>query len=190
MVKTKAKEAKPAKKDAKQTTKPMTKTTGAGGKPTAKASVVVKAKSAPASTKKAVKAAVKVVVKAKTKTASGLRPCTTRFTATEVLQKACDAAGIERKQGKSFMDWQTNYVAACLMNGGVGSAKLLGWNFKSTKVPAKKVPAIKKGAMVKNPFTGEETPHKGRAAFTKPASMRTKALALKAVKDMIAGTSK
>lgn len=119
---------------------------------------------------------------------TALKPCNKKFTATELLANACEAAGIERKQGKAFMEYQTRVIAASIMKGGVGSIKMLGWNFKGVPVPAKKMPAIKKGTMVKNPFNGgKEEPHKGRAAFTKPATMRVKAMALKAIKDMISG---
>lgn len=156
---------------------------------------VVAKKTVAAKTKKAVKAAPsKTAKKAAVKkpaaaaTSTALKPCNKKFTATELLANACEAAGIERKQGKAFMDYQTRVIAASIMKGGVGSIKMLGWNFKGVPVPAKKMPAIKKGTMIKNPFNGgKEEPHKGRAAFTKPATMRVKAMALKAIKDMISG---
>lgn len=98
------------------------------------------------------------------------------LTATDLLNKACEEAGIERKQGKAFMDVLQRYVTACLMKGGVGSAKVLGWNFKSRLKPA-----VKGGKKAISPFTKEEYITK-----SKPASIRAKAMPLKAVKDCLA----
>lgn len=158
--------------------KPSAKLSSKTAKPVAKKATAVASKKAPVAKKVVAKASV----------TSALRPCTKKFTATEILNNVCEAAGIERKQGKAGLDYLTRLIAASIMKGGVGSIKLLGWNFKGVPVAAKKMPAIKKGTMIKNPFNGgKEEPHKGRAAFTKPATMRVKAMALKAIKDMISG---
>lgn len=108
--------------------------------------------------------------------APAIKPCKLRFTATELTRRIADAAGIEPKQAKAVLDYQQKLIIASLMKGGIGSIKMFGWNFKSTLKPA-----VKGGKKAISPFTKEEYVTK-----SKPASMRAKALAMKAVKDGIA----
>lgn len=85
---------------------------------------------------------------------------------------------------KQVFDSYSRLVLGSIAPGGAGTIKLFGlMNVKIVKVKAKKMPAIKKGTMVFNPFEGKEVPHKGRKAFTKPAYNKVKILAMKRLKD-------
>lgn len=166
VVKTKSKPAAPVKKVAVAAKKPV-------AKPVAKkAAAPVKKTTA----KKVAPVAKKPVRKAAA-AESAIKPCKKRFTATELIKVFAEAGGVEPKQVKAIMAKQQDYIIACLKHGGIGSAKLLGWNFKSTYKPAQKG-----GQKKPNPFK----PGEMMVTKSRPATMRAKALSMKAVKDGIA----
>ena len=144
------------------------------------------------SKKPAPKPVKRVVKKTATRRAAkpevaAIKPCKTNFTATDAISKAAAATELEPKQIKAVLAWYQRYIAACLMKGGIGSVKLLGFNFKSKFKAPVKVPAIKKGTMIANPFAGGELQaHKGRPASVRPAKMVLKAMPMKAMKDQTA----
>lgn len=136
--------------------------------------------------KKSVKKVAKKAVRRGAAAPAYIKPCKKSFTQTEVLDMLAAKMGpdVTRRMAKSGAEFLTTYVIACLKKGGVGKCKMLGWNFKSVHKPPQKMPAIKKGATVKG-FGGVEVISPGRAAFTKPAATRCKALPLAAVKRAV-----
>jgi hypothetical protein len=100
-----------------------------------------------------------------------------RILGDEVKERAC------KEVVKMVLDSYAKLVQGTLVKGGAGEIKLFRNLVKLTlvKVPKKKRPAIKKGTLVRNPFTGKEEPHKGRKESTIPATVKIKARALSAL---------
>ncbi len=134
----------------------------------------------------------KKVVKAKTKRVAapglfdGLKPLKKSFTETQLIERGVEKAGIERKQVKAVHGDLQKVFAASAMKGGVNKVKLLGMIFTVVHVPAKKMPAVKKGTMVKG-FGGVEVKSPGKAAYVKPARFRVRVRITKKLKDAILG---
>lgn len=147
----------------------------------AKTKRVVKAK-AKASTKKSVK---KPVRRQKAEVPA-LKPCKRSFTQTEINSMLAEAGGVEVKQVKAILGKLQNLVMASLTKPGIGRVKVLGLTLASTHVPAKKMPAVKKGTEVKG-FGGTTVISPGKAAYVKPARFRMRVRPLKAFKDTVLG---
>lgn len=113
-----------------------------------------------------------------------VKPIKELMTKTELLLKLSEISGVERKEvGKVFAALEAVTLAS-LNKKGAGQFLLPGLlKITTTKVPAKKMPAIKAGTLVRNPGSGQMVPHAGRAAFTKPATVRVKVRPLKKIKD-------
>ena len=76
---------------------------------------------------------------------------------------------------ESVIEALNELIVRSVMPGGAGELALLSlFKIVARKYPAKKMPAIKKGTLVRNPSTGEMMPSAGRAAFTKPATIKPK----------------
>lgn len=98
---------------------------------------------------------------------------------TQILQTLADAAEIDKKQAKAVYEAFGEMILASVCKGSVGHFALPGiLDVKTRKIPAKKVKAIKKGTEVRNPRTGEMMEHAGRAAYTKPATVKVRVKAL------------
>lgn len=140
--------------------------------------------------------ATKTKAKTKAKTAApALKPCKRQLSQTEFIDMCVAAANegskndvVTRKHVRNILAKMGDHMVACLMEKGLGKWKpaVLGIQIMSKHVAARKMPAIKKGTKVKG-FGGVEVISPGRAAYTKPASVRFRARALKAAKDRIVG---
>jgi len=113
----------------------------------------------------------------------GPRPIKEKLNATQILDETLAVVNKgkdedqmwERKHMKEALEAYFDVMRRSIMPGSVGEFMVAGhMKIVTKKIPAKKVPAIKKGTMVMNPFKGKEVPHAGRAAFVKPATMRVK----------------
>ena len=105
----------------------------------------------------------------------------TPMTATQLNELIAERVGMEDISGrhvKAILAAAQDVVVEHLRKGGTGTVKVLGWNFKSVVKPAQKG-----GVKKPNPFK----PGEMMVTKAKPESMRLKALALKAVKDGVAG---
>lgn len=91
----------------------------------------------------------------------------------ELINHYAETLDWDRSEVRQFLAAQKELIGKSLEKAGEfvlpGVLKIV-----TKKIPAKKMPAIKKGTPVRNPSTGEMMPSKGRAAFTKPASIRVK----------------
>lgn len=149
--------------------------------------------------KASAKPTIKKKAKAKSKDVPEIKVLKKPMTATEIVSKLADS--IQDVKGfpednerlakavvKQLMDKYSAMMIGSLLPKGVGNFKLFGGmlNVKAVKKPARKIPAIKKGTMVKNPFNGgKEEPHKGRPASTKPAFTAVRILPMKKLKDLV-----
>lgn len=99
-----------------------------------------------------------------------------KLTATQMIANIAERAETDNKTVKAVLEASQDVVVETLRKGGAGVIKLLGWNFKSVLKPA-----VKGGEKKANPFK------KGEFIITKskPASMKLKALPLKAIKDAV-----
>jgi hypothetical protein len=142
---------------------------------------------APLTKKPAVKQAKPVAKVAKTSkpaapakkvsAAPKLKARTEQLSSTQLVSWIAEELGIPKADVKDVLAVAQEYVTSCLMYKGVGQAKLLGWNFKSTVKPAQRG-----GKKVPNPFKPGET----MITKSRPMSLRLKATPLKAVKDDLA----
>lgn len=148
---------------------------------TTKKVVKAKAKSTKSSSAKKV---VKKVVRRTKAEAPALKPCRRSFTQTEINSMLAEAGGIEVKQVKAVLGKLQNLVMASLMKPGIGKVKVLGLTLAATHIPAKKMPAVKKGTEVKG-FGGTTVISPGKAAYVKPARFRMRVRPLKAFKDTV-----
>ena len=100
-----------------------------------------------------------------------------KLTATNLVKVIAERSDVDVKTVKNVLETTQELIVASLRKGGVGVVKVFGWNFKSVLKPA-----TKGGEKKPNPFK------KGEFIITKakPASMKLKALPLKAVKDAVA----
>ena len=165
--KTKAeKETKPKVTKAKATTKPEKET-----KP--KATKVAKAEKETKPKVTKAKAAKNLEKPVKKK----LEIFKEKLTATNLVKVIAERSDVDVKTVKNVLETTKELIVASLRKGGVGVVKVFGWNFKSVLKPA-----TKGGEKKPNPFK------KGEFIITKakPASMKLKALPLKAVKDAVA----
>lgn len=167
-------------------TKKVVKKVVKSSKPAAK--VVKKAVKPVKPVKKVAKPAVKakpvkkVVRKAKPE-APALRPIKTTMNKSQLIAHFVEKMDTDRKTVNGFFNELENVISASLNSKGAGVFALPGlFKIVTVKVAAKKMPAIKKGTPVRNPSTGEMMPSKGRAAFTKPATVRVKVRALAKLK--------
>lgn len=116
-----------------------------------------------------------------------VKPIKEALTKTALLSKLADVTGIEVKSVKKVMTAFEEIMLASLSKKGLGQFTVPGlMKVTTVKVAAKRMPAIKAGTPVRNPSTGNMEPSKGRAAFTKPASVRVKVRPLKKMKDAAA----
>jgi nucleoid DNA-binding protein len=98
----------------------------------------------------------------------------------EVYQSIADATGVAKKQVAAVMDAMVEEMKKALSNRGPGVFVIPGM----VKIEKKKIPARPAQKGVKNPFTGEL---QDRPA--KPASVKPKVRALKALKDIVKGSA-
>ena len=100
-----------------------------------------------------------------------------KLTATNLVKVIAERSDVDVKTVKNVLETTQELIIASLRKGGVGVVKVFGWNFKSVLKPA-----TKGGEKKPNPFK------KGEFIITKakPASMKLKAMPLKAVKDAVA----
>lgn len=117
--------------------------------------------------------------KLKAKATSPMKPplIKDKLNATDIAKMIAERSDVDAKTVKAVLSATQEVIAGALRKGAVGAIKVCGWNFKSTFKPA-----TKGGEKKANPFK------KGEFIITKPkpASMKVKALALKAIKDAVA----
>ena len=99
-----------------------------------------------------------------------------KLTATNLVKVIAERSDVDVKTVKNVLETTQELIIASLRKGGVGVVKVFGWNFKSVLKPA-----TKGGEKKPNPFK------KGEFIITKakPATMKLKALPLKAIKDAV-----
>jgi nucleoid DNA-binding protein len=118
-----------------------------------------------------------------------LRPIKEKMSRTEIIEHLVEETELTRKQVLSVLNGLNNLVKASIMPKSVGQFTLPGVAvIKLRKIPAKKVPAIKKGTPVRNPFTGETSRHPGREAYVKPATVKVRVLPTAHLKRAALGT--
>lgn len=149
-------------------------------KPVAKVKKPIAKSTAPA--KKIVKSATKKPV------AGGVKVIKNLFNKSTLTTHLSEDSGVERRDVAKVLTSLESTIAGSLHTRGAGEFLMPGmFKIVTKQIPARKVPAIKKGTMVKNPFNGgKEEPHKGRPASVKPASVRVKIRPLKKLKDAAA----
>lgn len=124
----------------------------------------------------------------RTANVAATKPIKRKFTKTELFDKIAEKTELERRQVAKVMAVVEQAICGSVMPGSIGEFMLSGlFKIVTKKVPAKKMPAIKKGTPVRNPSTGEMMPSKGRAAFTKPATVRVKIRPMAKLKKAAAG---
>ena len=167
---TKSKSAKAEKETKSKTTKVATK---AEKEPKTKAAKVTKVEKETKSKVTKAKAAANLEKPVKKK----LEIFKEKLTATNLVKVIAERSDVDVKTVKNVLETTQELIVASLRKGGVGVVKVFGWNFKSVLKPA-----TKGGEKKPNPFK------KGEFIITKakPASMKLKALPLKAVKDAVA----
>lgn len=106
----------------------------------------------------------------------------------EMIAHYMEVLDWERSDVVAFLKAQEETILSSLAPKNAGAFVMPGlFKVVTVQVKAKKMPAIKKGTLVRNPSTGEMMPSKGRAAFTKPASVRVKVRVLAKVKAAAQG---
>lgn len=146
-------------------------------KVSAKASASLTKKPAVKQAKPETKASKTAAPAKKAPATSKLKPRTEQLSPTQLVSWIAEELGIPKADVKDVLAVAQEYITSCLMYKGVGQAKLLGWNFKSTVKPAQRG-----GKKVPNPFKPGET----MITKSRPMSLRLKATPLKAVKDDLA----
>jgi hypothetical protein len=107
-----------------------------------------------------------------------------------LVETASEIAGheIAIKDVKAVITALDEMIVASVMPNSIGELSLMSmFKIIAKKVPKKKMAAIKKGTMVRNPRTGESMKSAGREAFTKPAFIRPKIRALSRLKKAVNG---
>lgn len=135
------------------------------------------------------KAATKKVAKPVKKAAPAAnKPIREVLNKTALIAHLVETSGVEKKPVLAVLTALENTILASVAPKGAGVFQMPGlFKVVTVKVAAKKMPAIKKGTPVRNPSTGEMMPSKGRAAFTKPATVRTKIRPLAKLKTAAIG---
>lgn len=122
------------------------------------------------------------------KAALVVKPIRTKLGRTDLVEHLSTTSGQDKTAVKAVMEALKVTMLAHIAPRGAGEFVLPGmFKIATRKVPAKKVAAIKKGTEVRNPRTGETYAHAGRAAFTKPATVKVRIRPMKAMKDMAIG---
>ena len=142
-----------------------------------KAPALLTKKSAVKQAKPAAKVTTSAAPAKKAPAAPKLKARTEQLSPTQLVSWIAEELGIPKADVKDVLAVAQEYITSCLMYKGVGQAKLLGWNFKSTVKPAQRG-----GKKVPNPFKPGET----MITKSRPMSLRLKATPLKAVKDDLA----
>lgn len=97
-------------------------------------------------------------------------------TKSEIVRNIAEATQLTRKQVTAVLDALSDEIKKALSPRGPGVFTIPGL----VKIVKKKVPAQKARKGVRNPFTGEI-----RDIPAKPATVRVRVRALKALKDMV-----
>lgn len=114
-------------------------------------------------------------------------PVKTKMGKSEIIQTLAEAAELDKKQAKAVYEAFGQMMMASVCKGSVGHFAMPGIiDVKTRHIPAKKVKAIKAGTEVRNPRTGEMTEHPGRAAYTKPATVKVRVRPLAKLKSVAA----
>lgn len=107
-----------------------------------------------------------------------------------LVDVASDIAGHEVaiKDVKSVISALDEMIASSVMPKGAGEIAVLGlFKIVARKYPAKKMPEIKAGTLVRNPATGEMMKSAGRKAFVKPAVIKPKIRGLSRLRKAMNG---
>lgn len=111
-------------------------------------------------------------------------PVLERMTKSQLADHLAFEAGTERKVVLNVLAALTQAAAGAVKKTGCGEFVIPGLLKITTKrVPAKRMKAIKAGTLVYSPATGEKVPHPGRAAFTKPATVKVRVRPLTLLKN-------
>lgn len=136
------------------------------------------------------KAATPVKRKAKKFPALELKPIREKLSRSQLVQHLTDETGLARKDVAGVVDGLINTIKASLMPRGAGVFAIPGLlAIKTRKIKAKKMPAIKKGTLVRRPGQSEPVEHPGRKAFVKPATIKVRAVAMGGLKRAALGTT-
>jgi nucleoid DNA-binding protein len=131
----------------------------------------------------------KAVRKAKKFPALALKPIRAKLNRTELVARLVDETEVPRKQVMAIINSLGDAMKASLMPKACGEFAIPGiLMVKARKVPAKKMPAIKKGTLVRRPGSPDPVEHPGRAAFVKPATVKVKVRGLAKLKRAALGT--
>lgn len=130
---------------------------------------------------KAVIAKAKTKVKAKVKKVKAMAP----MNKSQMIAHYMETLDWDRKDVTSFLAAQEELLIKRLDKTGIFVMPGL-FKITAIKKAPQKMPAIKKGTMVKG-FGGTEVKSPGRAAFTKPASVRFRLRGMKKLKTSILG---
>jgi hypothetical protein len=123
------------------------------------------------------------------RSALDLKPIKAKVGKTELYDMLAEHSELTRKQVRTLFEHLSELAKASMMPKGIGVFQVPGVvTLKTRKVPARKVEAIKKGTMVRNPRTGQETPHAGRKAYVKPATVKVRAVPMANMKRAALGT--
>ena len=118
-----------------------------------------------------------------------LRPIKEKMTKKEIFEAIAEETELKPKQVAAVFAELADLAKASLMPKGFGVFQIPGLvTFRTRKIPAKKMPAIKKGTPVYSPAAGKEVPHPGREAFVKPATVKVRAVPMPAAKRAALGT--
>lgn len=140
-------------------------------------------KSKAKTTKKSVAKKAKSTTKRRRAAKAEIKPVKNVYTKNAMMAKIAEKAELQPRDVKKVFELWERLVLGSIHPKGLGEFAMSGlFKIVTKKVPAKKMPAIKKGTPVRNPSTGEMMPSKGRAAFTKPATVRVKVRALAKLK--------
>jgi hypothetical protein len=120
-----------------------------------------------------------------------LKPIKTKLNRAGLAEWLVENSGtdLSAKQAREVLANLQLAVKASLMPKGCGEVQIPGLvTIKIKKVAAKKMPAIKKGTLVRRPGQSEPVEHPGRKAFIKPATVKVRARALGGLKRAALGT--
>jgi hypothetical protein len=120
-----------------------------------------------------------------------LKPIKAKMSKSELAIYLSEYTGSEvsKKQVLTVLEGLAQAMKASVAPRGVGTFQVPGViTIKTKKIKAKTVPAIKKGTMVRNPRTGEESPHPGRKAYVKAPTVKVRAIAMGSLKRAALGT--
>lgn len=127
--------------------------------------------------------------KAKKRANLDMKPIKTKVGKMELFNMIAAATELDRKTVRSIFEQLADIAKASMMPRGAGQFQIPGVvTLKTRKVKARKIEAIKAGTMVRNPRTGEETPHPGRKSGVKPATVKVRAVATGSLKRAALGT--